>query len=330
MQKRTEAEVIINGKRYKIAGIEEEEYLQKIATYLNSKYAAMKEVKGYRTMDLDMKQALVLINVADDYLKCRQQLADKQTEVEQRETDIFNMKHDMLADRSQIKELEGRIEQLKDARMEDQKKTTMNPVYTQEAYCRDEGDIGNTYVEISLTNQTMWFYKNGSLIVETPVVTGNPYAGHETPSGGVWSLKGRMRNQTLVGQGYASPVDYWMPFNGGVGIHDMQSRAWFGGTIYLGSGSHGCVNTPLAAVKLIYDQIEEGVPVIVYKDESEEALAQVTGPTDVWTLNSMIEDLYGTVDDDGIGSIVSWSRSAAAQAAQAAAAQTTSSGTPAT
>ena len=139
-----------------------------------------------------------------------------------------------------------------------------------------------------------------------------------------------MRNQTLVGQGYASPVDYWMPFNGGVGIHDMQSRAWFGGTIYLGSGSHGCVNTPLAAVKLIYDQIEEGVPVVVYKDESEEALAQVTGPTDVWTLNSMIEDLYGTVDDDGIGSIVSWSRSAAAQAAQAAAAQTTSSGTPAT
>ena len=122
MQKRTEAEVIINGKRYKIAGIEEEEYLQKIATYLNSKSAAMKEVKGYRTMDLDMKQALVLINVADDYLKCRQQLADKQTEVEQRETDIFNMKHDMLADRSQIKELEGRIEQLKDARMEDQKK----------------------------------------------------------------------------------------------------------------------------------------------------------------------------------------------------------------
>lgn len=122
MQKRTEAEVIINGKRYKIVGIEEEEYLQKIATYLNSKYAAMKEVKGYRTMDLDMKQALVLINVADDYLKCRQQLADKQTEVEQRETDIFNMKHDMLADRSQIKELEGRIEQLKDARMEDQKK----------------------------------------------------------------------------------------------------------------------------------------------------------------------------------------------------------------
>ncbi|MBO4627008.1 MAG: cell division protein ZapA [Lachnospiraceae bacterium] len=122
MQKRTEAEVIINGKRYCIAGIEEEEYLQKIATYLNSKYASMKEVKGYKTMDLDMKQALVLINVADDYLKSRQDCANKQSEVEQRETDIFNMKHDMLADRSRIKELEERIEQMKEARMEDQKK----------------------------------------------------------------------------------------------------------------------------------------------------------------------------------------------------------------
>jgi len=122
MQKRTEAEVIINGKRYRIAGIEEEEYLQKIATYLNSKYASVKEVRGYKTMDFDMKQALVLINVADDCLKCRQQLADKQAELEQRETDIFNMKHDMLADRTRIKELEDRLEQTKEARVEDQKK----------------------------------------------------------------------------------------------------------------------------------------------------------------------------------------------------------------
>ena len=214
-----------------------------------------------------------------------------------------------------------------------QKKATIEPVYTQEAYCRDANDIGNTYVEISLTNQKMWFYKNGELVVETPVVTGNPYAGHETPSGGVWSLKGRARNQTLSGQGYASPVDYWMPFNNGVGIHDMQSRYWFGGTIYLGSGSHGCVNTPLAAVKLIYDQIEEGVPIVVYKDESDEALSLVTDPVDAQTLKSQIEETYGTVEDDGIGSIVAWSRTAAGQAQVAAVqaqAQALAAGTPAT
>ena len=214
-----------------------------------------------------------------------------------------------------------------------QKKATIEPVYTQEAYCRDANDIGDTYVEISLTNQKMWFYKNGKLVVETPVVTGNPYAGHETPSGGVWSLKGRARNQTLSGQGYASPVDYWMPFNNGVGIHDMQSRYWFGGTIYLGSGSHGCVNTPLAAVKLIYDRIEEGVPIVVYKDESEEALSLVTDPVDAQTLRTQIEETYGTVEDDGIGSIVAWSRTAAGQAQVAAVqaqAQALAAGTPAT
>ena len=212
-----------------------------------------------------------------------------------------------------------------------QKKATIEPVYTQEAYCRDANDIGDTYVEISLTNQKMWFYKNGKLVVETPVVTGNPYAGHETPSGGVWSLKGRARNQTLSGQGYASPVDYWMPFNNGVGIHDMQSRYWFGGTIYLGSGSHGCVNTPLSAVKLIYDQIEEGVPIVVYKDESDEALSLVADPVDAQTLKSQIEETYGTVEDDGIGSIVAWSRTAAGQAQVAAVqAQALAAGTPAT
>lgn len=214
-----------------------------------------------------------------------------------------------------------------------QKKATIEPVYTQEAYCRDANDIGDTYVEISLTNQKMWFYKNGKLVVETPVVTGNPYAGHETPSGGVWSLKGRARNQTLSGQGYASPVDYWLPFNNGVGIHDMQSRYWFGGTIYLGSGSHGCVNTPLSAVKLIYDQIEEGVPIVVYKDESDEALSLVADPVDAQTLKSQIEETYGTVEDDGIGSIVAWSRTAAGQAQVAAVqaqAQALAAGTPAT
>ncbi|MBQ6660675.1 MAG: cell division protein ZapA [Lachnospiraceae bacterium] len=122
MQKRTEAEVIINGKRLRITGIEEEEYLQKIATYLNSKYAAMKEAPGYKTMEFDKRQELVLINVADDYLKCRQQLADKQAEVEERDTDLFNLKHDMLSDRNRIRELEDKIEKMKASAMEDQKK----------------------------------------------------------------------------------------------------------------------------------------------------------------------------------------------------------------
>lgn len=182
--------------------------------------------------------------------------------------------------------------------LKEKKKGTLEPVYFTTGLCRDKNDIGNTYVEIDLTNQHMWFYKNGSLIVDTPVVTGNPQKNNETPSGGVWSLKGKYRNATLKGEGYATPVDYWLPFNGGVGIHDLQKRYYFGGSVYNGAGSHGCINTPLAAVKLIYNGIGDGTPVVVYKDDSQEAVSQNTGMQDIRTITSYIEAQYGTVSED--------------------------------
>ena len=110
----------------------------------------------------------------------------------------------------------------------------------------------------------MWCYKDGVCIVYTPVVTGNPNKGNATPSNGVWSIDAKMQNYTLVGEGYRLPVDFWMPFNGNVGIHDMQTRAYFGGTIYLTNGSHGCINTPYANAKTIYENVSIGTPVIVY------------------------------------------------------------------
>ncbi|MGO5291015.1 L,D-transpeptidase family protein [Porcincola sp. LCP21S3_C12] len=182
--------------------------------------------------------------------------------------------------------------------LKEKKKEALEPVYFTTGLCRDKNDIGTTYVEIDLTNQHMWFYKNGSLVVDTPVVTGNPQKNNETPSGGVWSLKGKYRNATLKGEGYATPVDYWLPFNGGVGIHDLQKRYYFGGSVYNGAGSHGCINTPLAAVKLIYNGIGAGTPVVVYKDDSQEAVSQNTGMQDIRTITSYIEAQYGTVSDD--------------------------------
>lgn len=178
------------------------------------------------------------------------------------------------------------------------KKGNLEPVYSVSGLCRDKDDIGDSYVEINLTNQHMWFYKNGSLIVDTPVVTGNPLKNNETPYGGVWSLKGKYQKATLKGQGYATPVDYWMPFNGGVGIHDLQARYYFGGTVYNGAGSHGCINTPLAAVSLIYHYIDTGTPVIVYKDESEAAVSQNTGMQDIGSITAYIQSTYGTVSND--------------------------------
>ena len=141
----------------------------------------------------------------------------------------------------------------------------MKPEYLYTAKSRDTNDIGDTYVEICISQQRMWCYQYGTCIVDTPVVTGNPNKGNATPSGGVWAIDAMKRNAILVGEGYQSPVDFWMPFNGDVGIHDMQTRAYFGGTIYLTNGSHGCVNTPYEQAQTIFNTVSVGTPVIVYE-----------------------------------------------------------------
>ncbi len=141
----------------------------------------------------------------------------------------------------------------------------MEPEYLYTAMSRDTNDIGYTYVEVCISQQRMWCYKDGNLIVDTPVVTGNPNKDNGTPSGGVWAIDAKMRDYVLKGEGYTAPVDYWMPFNDDVGIHDMQARAQFGGTIYLSNGSHGCVNTPYEQAQTIYNAVSIGTPVIVYE-----------------------------------------------------------------
>lgn len=129
-------------------------------------------------------------------------------------------------------------------------------------------DIGGTYVEISISEQMMWCYKDYQLVVETPVVTGNPNKGNGTPYGSVWAIDGMERDAvlgTIETMGYASPVKYWIPFNGNVGIHDADGwRSSYGGQIYLTNGSHGCVNTPEPAAKTIYETVTIGTAVVVY------------------------------------------------------------------
>jgi len=150
----------------------------------------------------------------------------------------------------------------------EQKQTdmTVEPVYIHTAQSRSVNDIGDTYVEVSIAAQHMWCYVDGYLLVDTDVVTGSVSEGNDTPSGGVWSIDSRERNAILRGEDYVQPVDYWIGFNGGVGIHDLQTRYVFGSTVYLTNGSHGCVNTPLEAMEIIFDAVSIGQPVIVYDD----------------------------------------------------------------
>lgn len=141
---------------------------------------------------------------------------------------------------------------------------TTEPVYRYSGICRDTNDIGDSYVEISISEQTMWVYNDGVCVVSTPVVTGNSSRGHDTPSGGVWAVDARITDYTLSGQDYNTEVSYWLPFNGNIGIHDATWRSSFGGTIYKTNGSHGCINTPLAAMEIVYENVQIGYPVVVY------------------------------------------------------------------
>jgi len=138
------------------------------------------------------------------------------------------------------------------------------PTYSQKGAVQGQNDLGKTYVEINLSAQHMWYYKNGALVVQGDVVTGNVSKGNGTPAG-IYMLKYKERNATLDGQDYSTPVDYWMPFNNNIGIHDAIWRTDFGKDIYLTNGSHGCVNSPYELAKTIYENISPGVPVICYQ-----------------------------------------------------------------
>jgi len=137
------------------------------------------------------------------------------------------------------------------------------PSYKQIALSHGASDIGNNYVEISIKKQHLWFYKNGSLVVQGDVVTGNVRNNHSTPTG-IYSLKYKQTNAILKGPGYASHVNFWMPFNRGIGIHDASWRSAFGKNIYLSNGSHGCVNSPYKVAEKVFNNINLGTPVICY------------------------------------------------------------------
>ena len=156
------------------------------------------------------------------------------------------------------KESEALIEDVREGAVK-----SKEPEFIYKGYAKGQNDVGNSYVEVDLSNQHVYLYINGRLDIETDCVSGNVSAGHNTPDG-IYGITYKTVNATLRGPGYASFVYYWMPYNGGVGLHDATWRGKFGGEIYKRSGSHGCVNLPLSAAKEIYGKVEQNFPVVTY------------------------------------------------------------------
>ncbi|MBR1693498.1 MAG: L,D-transpeptidase/peptidoglycan binding protein [Lachnospiraceae bacterium] len=143
------------------------------------------------------------------------------------------------------------------------RKEQHEPIYSQRAWGRGDNDIGTTYIEVDLTNQMLYYYKRGSLILSANVVTGNTSKGNGTPQKACY-VYFKQKNRVLRGEDYETPVDYWMAVYGNIGIHDAKWRGRFGGSIYKTNGSHGCINTPYKEVSKLYGEVEVGTPVMIF------------------------------------------------------------------
>ena len=144
------------------------------------------------------------------------------------------------------------------------------PIYTCKGMVKvtdSVNDIGDTYVEADLTNQHLYMYQDGEIVLETDFVSGKISNGNGTPEG-IFGITYKTTNAVLRGPDYATPVSYWMPFYGNYGMHDATWRSSFGGSIYLNNGSHGCINLPEAMAEQIYRYVFAGFPVICYYYET--------------------------------------------------------------
>ncbi|MDO4977624.1 MAG: L,D-transpeptidase family protein [Eubacteriales bacterium] len=139
------------------------------------------------------------------------------------------------------------------------------PAYLQDALVKDRtNDVGDTFVDVNIAQQKLWYVKKGKVVLQSDFVSGDCTNGHDTNQG-IYQVERKERNYHM--KDYNVTVSYWMPFNldFGEGFHDASWRGSFGGSIYEGNGSHGCVNLPPKVAQEMFKVLEVGCPVLVHE-----------------------------------------------------------------
>lgn len=151
----------------------------------------------------------------------------------------------------------------------------IEPSYSHFGYKRysDGSDLKDTYVEVDLSRQYMWYYKDGKLILSSALVSGDISKDGVTNVGvgAIQSLVGKstLKGEDWDGSEYNTPVNYWIPIGwDGEGFHDASWRSNFGGNIYMTYGSHGCINLPPEIAKQLFETVETNTPVVVYESST--------------------------------------------------------------
>ena len=119
MSAKTNAEVVIGGKVYTLSGFESEEYLQKIASYINTKISEVEELDSFKHLTPDMRAILTELNIADDYFKAKAQVEKLERDLENKEKELYDLKHDLISNQvktesaeTSVKELEAKNKEL--------------------------------------------------------------------------------------------------------------------------------------------------------------------------------------------------------------------------
>ena len=113
MSSKNNTEVIIDGKIFTLSGYESEEYLQKDATYINNKISEFKQDEAYKRQNIDVQKALLDLNIADDYFKAKKQADTLETELENKDKQLYEIKHELIAAQIKIETGEKESEDLK-------------------------------------------------------------------------------------------------------------------------------------------------------------------------------------------------------------------------
>ena len=122
MSTKTDTEVIINGKVFTLSGYESEEYLQKVASYINNKIAEYNKVDGFKRQSSDTQNVLMQLNIADDYFKAKKQIDLLEEEIQNREKDMYDLKHELIAAQIKLENTEKSLQNLQQEANENAKK----------------------------------------------------------------------------------------------------------------------------------------------------------------------------------------------------------------
>ncbi len=122
MASKTDTEVIIGGRVFTLCGYESEEYLQKVASYINNKLVEYGKVDSFRRQNVDMQNVLLQLNIADDFFKAKKQITAMEEDLEAKEKELYDLKHELIAAQIKLENCEKSLKSLRDENHEKDKK----------------------------------------------------------------------------------------------------------------------------------------------------------------------------------------------------------------